>query len=79
MNFLTKPPEGLLPNAHMDEEQQAVAGNFVAELVELGLCGGAPGDCLALLNAPLFVAPNSGPDALIHATWLCNLHTAQSM
>ena len=60
MNFLTKPPEGLLPNADMDEEQQAVAGNFVAELVELGICGGAPGDRPVLLNAPLFVVPKEG-------------------
>ena len=45
INFLTKPPEGLPLIADMDEEQQAVlAGNFVAELVELGICVWAPGN-----------------------------------
>ena len=39
MNFLTTPPKGLQPNADMDEEQQAVAGMFVTELVELGIYG----------------------------------------
>jgi hypothetical protein len=33
MNFLTAPPEGLRPNTDMEEEQQAVAGNFVQELL----------------------------------------------
>ena len=34
-NFFTKPPESLLPNDDMHEEQQTVAGNFVGELMEL--------------------------------------------
>ena len=60
MNFLTTPPEGLPPNADMDEEQQAVAGMFVTELVELGICGWAPSDRPVLLNAPLFVVSKEG-------------------
>ena len=60
MNFLTTPPAGLRPNADMDEEQQAVAGMFVTELVELGICGWAPGERPVLLNAPLFVVSKEG-------------------
>jgi hypothetical protein len=60
MNFLVTPPEGLRPNADMDEEQQAVAGNFVNELVELGITGLAPIDHPTLLNAPLFVVAKEG-------------------
>ena len=60
MNFLTTPPEGLRPNADMDEEQHAVAGIFVTKLVELGICGWAPGDRPVLLNAPLFVVSKEG-------------------
>ena len=60
MNFLTTPPKGLRPNADMDEEQQVVAGMFVIKLVELGICGWAPGDCPVHLNAPLFVVSKEG-------------------
>jgi hypothetical protein len=60
MNFLATPPKGLRPNADMDEEQQVVAGNFVNELVELGITGLAPIDHPTLLNAPLFVVAKEG-------------------
>ena len=55
MHFLTMPPKGLQLNSDMDEEKQAVAGLFVTELVELGMCSWAPGDHPVLLNVPLFV------------------------
>ena len=38
-----------------------MAANFVAELMELGICGWAPGgECPVLLNAPLFVVAREG-------------------
>jgi hypothetical protein len=65
MNFLATPPEGLRPNADMDEEQQAVAGSFVKELVELGITGLAPIDHPTLLSTPLFVVAKEGQ----HGEW----------
>jgi hypothetical protein len=60
MNFLKTPPAGLQPNTPMDDEQQAVAGSFVDELIDLGITGLAPGGRSTLLNAPLFVVAKEG-------------------
>jgi hypothetical protein len=68
LNFLTTLPiKGLQPNADMDEEQQAVAGNFMDELVEWCVFGWAPGERPAVSHDPIFwqgifniVDPGSG-------------------
>jgi hypothetical protein len=60
MNFLKMPHAGLQPNTPMDDDQRAVAGSFVDELIDLEITGLAPEGVSTLLNAPLFVIAKEG-------------------
>jgi len=60
MNFLKDPRTGLTPNAKLDDTQQAVAGEFVDELIALKIIRLAPADDPILANCPLFVVPKPG-------------------
>ena len=60
MNFLKVPEPGLTDNTDMTEEQLIAAGDFVDELVSLGVLRLPPPDRRTLLNAPLFVVPKPG-------------------
>ena len=60
MNFLKVPEPGLTDNSEMDDEQLVAAGEFVDELIALGVLRLPPADRKTLLNAPLFVVPKPG-------------------
>ena len=60
MNFLRNPTAGLTPNSVMTPPQLKVAGEFVDELIELGVLRPPPSGRDTLLNAPLFVVPKPG-------------------
>ena len=60
MNFLEPPQPGLTPNSEMTDEQLVAAGEFVDELISLGVLQTPPQDRATLLNAPLFVIPKAG-------------------
>ena len=44
----------------MTDEQLIAAGDFVDELISLGVLQSPPQDRATLLNAPLFVIPKAG-------------------
>ena len=64
MNFLKEPKHQITPNAPMSEDELAVAGEFVDELIALGVLrepiddSGVPIDIVT--NAPLFTVPKPG-------------------
>jgi hypothetical protein len=64
MNFLSEPKHQLTPNSPMNAEELQVAGEFVDELVALGVLrepidsAGHPVDVVT--NAPLFTVPKPG-------------------
>ena len=64
MNFLKEPKHQIKPNAPMSDEELAVAGEFVDELIALGVLreptddSGMPMDIVT--NAPLFTVPKPG-------------------
>ena len=60
MNFLKVPEPGLTDNSDMTDEQLVVAGEFVDELISLGVLQLPPTHRATLLNAPLFVIPKPG-------------------
>ena len=60
MNFMQIPTPGLTDNSDMTDEQLVVAGEFVDELIGLGVLQSPPEDRATLLNAPLFVIPKAG-------------------
>ena len=60
MNFLQVPTPGLTENSDMTDEQLVVAGEFVDELISLGVLQSPLKDRATLLNAPLFVIPKAG-------------------
>ena len=60
MNFLKEPTPGLTQNSDMTDEQLVAAGEFVDELISLGVLQMPPKDRETLLNAPLFVLPKAG-------------------
>ena len=60
MNFMQIPTPGLTENSDMTDEQLIVAGEFVDELIALGVLQSPPEDRATLLNAPLFVIPKAG-------------------
>lgn len=68
MNFLTTPPIGLLPNGTMDEEQVAIAGEFVDELLSLKVLREAPPPgCTTVRN--YFIYDTKG-----RATWIMEVY-----
>lgn len=56
MNFLRPPVEVIHPNAKMDQEQTAVAVDFVDELLGLGVLRPYP----VVTTAPMFIVPKEG-------------------
>jgi hypothetical protein len=60
MNFLKPPGEFILPNSDMTPEQLIIAGEFVDELVDLGVLEQATPDKPVVANAPLFTAEKDG-------------------
>ena len=68
MNFLRVPEPGLTPNGLMDGAQLQTAGEFVDELISLGVLCLSPSYRDTLLNAPLFVVPKPGQPG----QWSCS-------
>jgi hypothetical protein len=60
MNFLSEPAAGIHENAKMDEEQRAVAGTFMDELISLGAMEECPKDEPLHCSSPLFCVPKPG-------------------
>jgi hypothetical protein len=60
MNFLKTPRETILPNSDMTPEQAFIAGEFVDELVTLGVVEAATPEKPMVANAPLFTLPKEG-------------------
>jgi hypothetical protein len=60
MTFLKPPGEFILPNSDMTPKQLIIAGEFVDELVDLGVLEQATPDKPVVANAPLFTAEKDG-------------------
>jgi len=60
MNFLKEPRTGLTPDAKMTAEQREIAGEFVDELIAMGIIRLAPDDDPIKANCPLFCVPKPG-------------------
>ena len=60
MGFLAAPPTHFTPNSDLDGDQQAIAGEFVDQLKELGILEHSPPDDPIVANCPLFVVPKPG-------------------
>jgi hypothetical protein len=60
MNFMAKPEVGIQPNGKMDADTARIAGEFVDELISLGVFIEPPEGMEVLLNAPLFAVPKPG-------------------
>jgi hypothetical protein len=60
MNFLKPPGECILPNSDMTPEQLIIAGDFVDELVDLGVLEPKSADKPVVANAPLFTVEKEG-------------------
>ncbi len=57
MNFLSEPAHQIHPNSEMDEEQVAVAGEFVDELIALDIVEESPPENPVVTTCPLFCLP----------------------
>ena len=62
MGFLTPPERVLHPNSPMDEEQTQVAGQFVEELMDIGVLRPLLEGEEIWTNAPLFCVPKPGQE-----------------
>lgn len=61
MNFLTEPEHLIRPNSKMTTEQCALSGDFVDELIDLGVLEKSdPVSKPVVTNCPLFVLPKPG-------------------
>jgi hypothetical protein len=60
MNFLIEPPHSITPNTDMDGEQTVIAGQFVDELIDLGVLLEATAEDPLEATAPLFCLPKPG-------------------
>jgi hypothetical protein len=60
MNFLKEPTSHILPNADLTPEQKTLAGEFVDELINLGVLLPETETEKVVANAPLFCLPKPG-------------------
>ena len=69
MNFLKEPTHHILPNSDIMPEQQIIAGDFVDELILIGVLLPETETDKMVTNVPLFCLPKAGQPGQLRVLW----------